>query len=99
MDGTLCGVWIDGEGTARVCLATAEGGRAETTLPFEPFAWLPSAPVDEPVSGVTFDRLGGSASLGTLARARSLEAFDGFVRMARASISWSSPAGRPTHPG
>ena len=33
MEGTLCGVWIDGEGRARVSLATADGGRREATQP------------------------------------------------------------------
>jgi hypothetical protein len=37
MDGTLCGVWIDGDGKARVSVATADGGRVEVTEPFEPF--------------------------------------------------------------
>src|ERR1700677_1758930 len=85
MDGTICGVWIDGEGRARVSFATADGGREEREFPFETFAWLASPPVDEPVSGVQFDALAGSAALGTLARSRSLDAFDGFVRVARDS--------------
>ena len=83
MDGTLCGVWIDGGGRARVSMAATGGGREEKTLPFEPFAWLPSNPFEAPVSGVQFERLGGSAALGTLARAASLEAFEGFVKAAR----------------
>jgi DNA polymerase, archaea type len=87
MDGTLCGVWIDGEGRARVCVATPAGTREERTLPFEPFAWLTSNPFDLPVSGVQFERLGGDAALGTLARAGSLEAFDGFMKAARDSVA------------
>ncbi|HEY4989240.1 MAG TPA: DNA polymerase domain-containing protein, partial [Opitutaceae bacterium] len=87
MDGTLCGVWIDGYGRARVSLATAQGGREETTLPFEPFAWLASNPFDTPVAGVRFEPLSGSAALATLAKADSLEAFDGFVKAARESVA------------
>ena len=87
MDGTLCGVWIDGEGKARVCVATAEGGRAERTMPFEPFAWLGSHPADAPVTGVDFDRLEGAAALGVLARAHSLEAFDALLKSARDSVA------------
>ncbi len=83
MDGTLCGVWIDGAGLARVSVATPDGGRIEGTEPFEPFAWLTSDPFGAPVSGVQFERLGGDAALGTLARAKSLEAFDGLVKAAR----------------
>ena len=85
MDGTLCGVWIDGEGRARVCMASADGGRVENVLPFEPFAWLASNPFDTPVAGVTFEQLKGGAALGTLARASSLEAFEGLVKAARDS--------------
>ena len=87
MDGTLCGVWIDGEGRAHVSLGAADGSRREATLPFEPFAWLTSNPFDTPVAGVQFERLGGDAALGTLARASSLEAFDGFIKAARDSVS------------
>ena len=85
MDGTLCGVWIDGEGRARVCLAGPDGGRQEKVLPFEPFAWLPLDSVTGPVAGVTFDRLKGGAALGLLARASSLEAFEAFLKSARDS--------------
>ncbi len=85
MEGSLCGVWIDGDGQARVCVAAPGGGREEKTMPFEPFAWLGSAPPDLPVPGMEFERLAGSAALGTLARAKSLEAFDEFLKGARDS--------------
>jgi|CZKI01.1.fsa_nt_gi DNA polymerase I len=87
MDGSLCGVWIDGEGRARVCVALSDGGREEKALPFEPFAWLASASFDAPVSGVVFERLKGDGVLGTLAKAHSLEAFDGLLRAARESVA------------
>jgi DNA polymerase I len=87
MDGTLCGVWIDGEGQARISVASAGGGREEKTLPFEPFAWLASASFDAPVPGVVFERLGGDAALGTLAKAHSLEAYNGLLRAARESVA------------
>jgi DNA polymerase, archaea type len=87
MDGTLCGVWIDGNSKAWVSVAAAGGGREEKALPFEPFAWLASAPFDGPVSGIEFEGLAGSAALGTIARARSLEAFDGFLKAARESVA------------
>jgi DNA polymerase I len=90
MDGTLCGVWIDGEGRARVSVETPDGGRKETTLPFEPFAWLAANPFTAPVAGVVFERLAGGAALGTLARAASLEAFDGFMKVARESVAVDS---------
>ena len=87
MDDTLCGVWIDGDGRARVSVATEDGGRREGTLPFEPFAWLSSNPFAEPVAGMQFERLGGGAALGTLAKAASLEAFDDFVKAAREHVA------------
>ncbi len=87
MEGTLCGVWIDDGGAARVALATTDGGREEATLPFKPFAWLSSVPADAPVTGVEFERLGGDATLGTLARAASIEAFEGLLKAARDSVA------------
>ena len=87
MEGTLCGVWIDGEGRALVSVAAADGGREEGIEPFEPFAWLGLPPFDGPVAGVEFDRLNGGAALGTLVRARSLGAFDGFLKAARGSVA------------
>jgi DNA polymerase I len=84
---SLCGVWIDGEGRAHVSVAAAGGGREERTLPFEPFAWLNLDPFDAPVAGVSLERLAGSAALGFLARASSLDAFDGFLREARESAA------------
>ena len=87
MDGAICGVWIDGKGVARISFATPDGGREEKTMQFEPFAWLASNPVDGPVAGVQFEALAGTAALGTLARAATLEAFDGFVRTARESVA------------
>src|ERR1039457_7080432 len=85
MDGSLCGVWIDGEGRARVCVALSDGGGGEKALPLEPLAWLASASFDAPVSDVVFERLKGDGVLGTLAKAHSLEAFDGLLRAARES--------------
>jgi DNA polymerase, archaea type len=87
MDGTLCGVWIDDEGRARVSVATPDGGRREETMPFEPFAWLGANPFDGPVAGVRTEELKGDAALRVIARASSLEAFDGFVKTARESVA------------
>jgi DNA polymerase, archaea type len=83
MDGSLCGVWIDGDGQARVCVAAPGGGREEKVMPFEPFAWLGAPPPERPVPGIEFERLKGTAALGTLARAQSLEAYDEFLRGVR----------------
>jgi DNA polymerase elongation subunit (family B) len=87
MEGTPCGVWIDGGGKARVSFLTPEGGREESDFPFEPFAWLGSLPSDAPVTGVDFERLGGSAALGVIARARSIESFDALLKAARESVA------------
>jgi DNA polymerase I len=87
MDGTLCGVWIDDDGVAHVSVATSDGGRQERTMPFEPFAWLGSNPFDGPVAGVQLEELKGTAALGLIARASSLDAFDGFVKTARESVA------------
>lgn len=86
MEGTLCGVWIDGEGRARVSLAGEDGARREDALPFEPFAWLSSMTFAVPAAGLEYERLGGEAAFGILARAHSLEAFEGLVKAARDSV-------------
>ncbi|HEY1791873.1 MAG TPA: DNA polymerase domain-containing protein [Opitutaceae bacterium] len=83
MEGSLCGVWIGGDGAARVSVEAPGGGREERTLPFEPFAWLNVDPFGEPVAGVAIEALGGSAPLGLMARASSTDAFEGFTRQAR----------------
>jgi DNA polymerase elongation subunit (family B) len=84
--GTLCGVWVDGDGQARVSLATPDGGRTEAVRPFEPFAWLSSLSFDVPATGIDFERLGGAAPLGILARAHSMEAFDNLLKAAREGV-------------
>lgn len=83
MTGTLCGVWIDGEGRARVCLATEDGGRREATQPFEPFAWLSRLPEGGPFVGTDFDRLAGDAPLSILARSRTLADYETLMKAAR----------------
>ncbi len=95
MDGTLCGVWIDGEGKARVSLADQGGSRVEREMPFEPFAWLSANPSAAPLPGIELEKLKGGAVLGTLARASSLEAFEGLLRAARDSSSTAIDAIRP----
>src|ERR1700679_832541 len=87
MDGTICGVWIDADGVAHVSLETPDGGRQEATLPFEPFAWLASNPIEGSVAGIEIETLAGNAALSVLARAKSLDAFDGFVRTAKESVA------------
>jgi DNA polymerase I len=86
MDGTICGVWIDADGVAHVSMETPDGGRVEETKPFEPFAWMSSNPVEGSVAGVKIETLAGTAALGVLARATSLDAFDGFIRTAKESV-------------
>jgi DNA polymerase elongation subunit (family B) len=86
IEGTLCGVWIDGGGRARVSLEAPDGGRNEAALPFEPFAWLSSMTFAVPAAGVEYERLGGEAAFGILARTHSLEAFDGLMKAARDSV-------------
>ena len=72
-------------GGRRCRLRRREGGRGRRECPFEPFAWLASPPSTSPCPGSSSSALAGDAALGTLARARSLEAFDGFVKTARDS--------------
>jgi len=93
MDGTLCGVWIGDDGVAHVCLATADGGRREETRPFRPFAWMSGGGLDTP--GVHFESLRGSAPLGTLAHAESLDAYEGLLKAARDAPSVALDSVRP----
>ena len=40
--GSICGLWIDPEGNARICLADSAGERTSTSAVFQPFLWTNS---------------------------------------------------------
>src|SRR3954471_19562538 len=77
----LCGLWIDDDGAAHACYATADGGRREQTEEFQPFAWL-SVPFEHP--GVTCEPLKGEGAYPWLAHAESLPLFREFAKAAGA---------------
>ena len=89
MDGTLCGVWIDGDGVARVSLAAPDGAGWRRRCPYQPFApWMASDPFGAPVAGVTFRApRGNSGPRHPWQGRQSLEAFEGMVKTARESVA------------
>ena len=91
--GELCGVWIDGDGAARLAVATPDGGRKEQTDVFQPFAWLGDAAVAGGVAGVAVEMLKGEGPFRWLAHAKTRPAFERFVREAPdgAAIDWIRP--------
>ncbi len=78
--GTLCGLWVDDQGTAHACYATAGGGRREQVEEFRPFAWL-GAPVAH--EGIGYEELKGEGTFRWLAHAPSLAAFEVFFKSVR----------------
>ncbi len=79
MSDTLCGLWVDDEGVAHACYATADGGRREQKEEFHPFAWL-TARVEHP--GVTYEGLKGEGAFPWLAHTDSLGLFREFTKAA-----------------
>ncbi|HUJ43890.1 MAG TPA: DNA polymerase domain-containing protein [Opitutaceae bacterium] len=91
--GSLCGVWIDDDGRARLTVATAAGGRQEQVEAFRPFAWLGDTAVAGGVAGLEVEPLKGEGTFRWLAHARGSAVFDEFVRAAPdgAAVDWIRP--------
>ncbi len=83
MNDSLGGVWIDNEGRAHVARIDEGGKRREETAEFRPFFWLNEKPTDESVAGIELEKLSGDGPLGWLAHAESLDAFKGFLGVAK----------------
>ncbi|MGD1032209.1 MAG: DNA polymerase domain-containing protein [Opitutaceae bacterium] len=83
--GSLCGVWIDGEGRVHTTVATAEGGREDRIESFRPFAWLAGSEVDPGLPGLKVEALRGEGAFGWLVHADTLEDYDAFLQRARDS--------------
>jgi len=73
---TLCGLWIDDAGRARVCRRTSDGGRKCEEIDFRPFAWI--AGEVEPV-GIELEKLKGEGIFNRLVHASSPDALDQFL--------------------
>jgi len=82
--GSLCGVWIDGEGRVRTTVAV-EGGREEKIKSFRPFAWLAGSDIDPGPPGLTVEPLRGEGAFGWLVHADTVETYDAFLQKARDS--------------
>ncbi len=80
MPETLCGLWIDDAGKARVAIGTPDGGRTERVESFRPFAWVGEGAT---VPGIGFERLRGEGVFPWLAHADELTRFDDFFRATR----------------
>ena len=79
---TLCGLWIDPDGRARVTVGTPDGGRAEQVSAFRPFAWMQQAP-SGPLPGISVEELKGDGVFRSLAHADTLAAFEAFLAQSR----------------
>ena len=85
MTESLCGVWVDDVGIVHVCLATPEGARVEKTDVLRPFAWLNGHPASVPVA-IKLEDLSGAAPYARLAHAQTLEAYESFIKSAKATV-------------
>lgn len=91
--GELCGVWVDGAGETHLSESTADGGRAEKTDAFRPFAWLGDGAVAQGVAGMEVEALKGEGIFRWLAHAQGRAAYEEFVREAPdgAVVDWIRP--------
>jgi len=85
MTETLCGVWVDDVGLVHVSLATPEGARVERTDVLRPFAWLNGLPASVPAD-IKIEDLRGAAPYARLAHAQTLEAYEAFIKGAKAHV-------------
>ena len=83
--GSLCGVWIDGDGRVHTTVATAAGAREDRIEAFRPFAWLAGSAADTGSSGLQVEALKGEGPFGWLVHADTLDAYDAFLQKARDS--------------
>lgn len=83
MIDSICGVWIDDEGRAHVARSGQDGNRREEITEFRPFLWLSENPLDEAISGISFEELKGDGPLALLAHAETLKDFKGFLKVAK----------------
>ncbi len=85
--GALCGIWVDRVGTVHLSHADADGGRVESSVPLEPFAWLNAKPTaDQVPEGVTVRALEGEGVFRWLAEATNREAYDTFLKSAKGEL-------------
>jgi DNA polymerase elongation subunit (family B) len=66
-------------------LATPSGGRVERTDVLRPFAWLNGSATPVP-AGITLEELRGAAPFSRLAHAETLEAYESFIKSAKATV-------------
>ena len=83
--GSLCGVWIDGDGRVHTTVAAAGGGREDRIETFRPFAWLAGSEGDPGLPGLTVEALRGEGAFSRLVHADTLDAYDAFLQQARDS--------------
>ncbi|WP_221032550.1 DNA polymerase domain-containing protein [Actomonas aquatica] len=91
--GSLCGIWVDRDGTVHLSHRTADGGRLASSVPLRPFAWLAEAPDDGAFAGVEVRPLEGEGAFTWIAEAESLSTYDALVKSTRGG--WACDAVKP----
>ena len=86
MVDTICGLWIAEDGQAHLTVATPDGGRAERTEAFRPFAWLNDTPPETNLHGLKIERLTGEGPYDRLVHADDLGTFDAFIKQAKEKV-------------
>lgn len=87
MTGSLCGVWVDGDGQVHTTVVAAGGAREERRETFRPFAWLNDTPPEANLVGVNIERLQGQGPFDRLVHADDLGTYDAFVRQAKETVN------------
>lgn len=83
--GSLCGLWVDAAGRVHLTVDRPDGGRETRVESFQPFAWLNDTPSDAIIVDVRLERLDGDGPFNRLVHAEGMEAYDAFLKQARAA--------------
>jgi DNA polymerase elongation subunit (family B) len=84
--GSLCGVWVDGQGQVHTTRSTPTGGREMRLATFRPFAWLNDTPAEETYNAIHLERLAGDSPFNRLVHADDFEIYDTFLRETRETV-------------
>lgn len=84
--GSLCGVWVDGQGQVHTTRSTPQGGRETRMATFRPFAWLNDTPAEETYNAIHLERLAGDSPFNRLVHADDFEIYDTFLRETRETV-------------
>jgi DNA polymerase I len=87
MPGSLCGVWVDEQGSIHTTIETEGGGRETRVETLRPFAWLSGSPDPAVMSELTLEPLQGEGPFNRLVHAERLAVFNAFARADKGAVN------------